>query len=422
MRWPLPSAFRSTLSRIVSDSDDDDLRLQKVILLIFCCTFGSAGLLWGAMYLAFGRPLSGIIPLLYGLFTLASVAVALVTRRYRFLRTSQLVLGLALPFALQLSLGGYAQSSAVILWSWSSVMGALLLLGPAAARKWFAAFVLFVVSAGIVEAFLPRVPPLGTHLTTAFFVLNIVGLSGITFLLLRHFVREKDTFLALLRIEEGKSQRLLLNVLPPRIAAILRENDDTIAELSDSVSVMFADVVNFTPLAARLTPSELVELLNDVFSTFDGLVEQFGLEKIKTIGDCYMVAAGLPEPRPDHAEVLVDIALAMLDYMRTHMFADGLQLDVRIGINSGPVVAGVIGRRKFAYDLWGDTVNVASRMESSAEIGVIQIAEPTYRLISDTFVCVPRGVIDVKGKGPLAVWTVSARRTSDSRAARTSTS
>jgi adenylate cyclase len=164
-------------------------------------------------------------------------------------------------------------------------------------------------------------------------------------------------------------------------------------------------VVDFTPLSAQMTATDLVELLNDVFTHFDRLVEVYGVEKIKTIGDCYMVAAGVPTPRADHAQVLTRMALDMRDYVTEHEFR-GKKLNFRIGVNSGPVVAGVIGRKKFIYDLWGDAVNTASRMESHGVGGTVQITRATYDLISTDFACEPRGMINVKGKGDMEVWHV----------------
>jgi guanylate cyclase len=212
----------------------------------------------------------------------------------------------------------------------------------------------------------------------------------------------------LLHAEQDKSERLLLNILPAEIATVLKNEKRVIADRFDSASILFADVVNFTPMSAQMLPEELVGLLNEVFCYFDGLAEKYGLEKIKTIGDCYMLAAGVPCPRPDHAHILTETALEMRDYVGKRQFL-GKQLAFRIGINSGPVVAGVIGQKKFAYDLWGDTVNTASRMESHGEAGIVQITEGTYQLIKDDFICEPRGVINVKGKGEMNVWHVVAK-------------
>ena len=199
---------------------------------------------------------------------------------------------------------------------------------------------------------------------------------------------------------------LLLNILPREISEALKAGPRTIAEQYDEASILFADVVEFTPMAKGMTALSLVDLLNEVFQCFDTLVEKYDLEKIKTIGDCYMVAAGVPRRRADHARVLVQLALDMQEAVASRPFG-GRRLAFRIGINSGPVVAGVIGRKKFIYDLWGESVNLASRMESHGRPGTIQITERTWRLVKDDFACEDGGTIDVKGAGPTRVWRVS---------------
>ena len=212
-----------------------------------------------------------------------------------------------------------------------------------------------------------------------------------------------------LRIEQEKSENLLLNILPKDIAELLKKKPDSIAEQYSEASILFADVVNFTPMSSQMKPIELVELLNQVFSQFDSLVEKYDLEKIKTIGDCYMVASGVPRPRHDHAKVITCLALDMQEIVKESDYF-GKKLTFRIGINSGPVVAGVIGRKKFIYDLWGDAVNTASRMESNGTGGLVQITKETYNLIHDDFICESRGMINVKGKGELPVWFVRGRK------------
>ena len=204
--------------------------------------------------------------------------------------------------------------------------------------------------------------------------------------------------------ERRKSDRLLLNILPPTIAARLRDDDSTLADRFDSATVMFCDLVGFTPRSATMTPAATVDLLNQLFTAFDDLAERYGLEKIKTIGDAYMVAGGVPERRDGHAEAVVAMGLEML------AVAARYQLDLRIGVHSGPVVAGVIGKRKFAYDLWGDTVNTASRMESHGVSGRVQVTQETWELVRASFDGEMRGEIDIKGKGTMRTWLVHARR------------
>ncbi|MGK7900247.1 MAG: adenylate/guanylate cyclase domain-containing protein [Hormoscilla sp.] len=214
-----------------------------------------------------------------------------------------------------------------------------------------------------------------------------------------------------LRLEQEKSERLLLNILPEPIAAKLKQSQEHIAENFEEVTIMFADIVGFTPLSARLEPIALVNLLNKIFSCFDELAEQLGLEKIKTIGDAYMVAAGLPVPRPDHAEAIADMALAMQAAVNNFQVEVGDSFQIRVGINSGVVVAGVIGIKKFIYDLWGDAVNVASRMESSGEPGRIQVTAATHKLLLDKYLFEERGQISVKGKGEMTTYWLIGKKT-----------
>ncbi len=226
------------------------------------------------------------------------------------------------------------------------------------------------------------------------------------------FLFDADTRAAEVRAaeEHDRSERLLLNILPPTISTRLKSGQESIADGFADVSVLFADIVGFTLLSARLPPGELVSVLNEVFSRFDELAEQHGLEKIKTIGDAYMVAAGLPEPRADHAEACARMAIGMRDALEELNRKKGYGLEVRIGINSGPVVAGVIGKKKFIYDLWGDTVNTASRMESHGVKGSIHVTEATAALLRGRFDLEARGTIEVKGKGEMPTYLVLAEK------------
>jgi adenylate cyclase len=220
--------------------------------------------------------------------------------------------------------------------------------------------------------------------------------------------RELLDLAQLLHEERERSDLLLLNILPEPIAERLKHHPGVIAEHYDHVTVMFADILNFTLLSALISPGEVVALLNEVFSAFDQLAERHGLEKIKTIGDAYMAASGLPTPRSDHATAAAAMALDMQAALATLNAGRSMPLQIRIGLHSGPVVAGVIGTKKFIYDLWGDTVNIASRMESHSAAGAIQITRATYELIHDKFRCQPQGRITVKGKGEMEVWYLSA--------------
>jgi guanylate cyclase len=241
-----------------------------------------------------------------------------------------------------------------------------------------------------------------------FFVNNVLGVTGTSYFLLNYFVGERDRSAAVIAAERERSERLLLNVLPARIAERLKSGESVIADGSPQVGVLFADIAGFTPLTSSMTPDDIVLLLNEVFSAFDHLAAEHGLEKIKTIGDAYMVAS-LLEPRADHGHHLAEMALAMQREIRGRH-----PLQLRIGIDIGPVVAGVIGRTKFSYDLWGDTVNTASRMESHGIPGAIQVTERAYVHLASAFEFEERGLIEVKGKGRMRTYLLTAAKDSTS--------
>ena len=363
---------------------------------------------WTATYFGLGLPLAASIPLAYQVISLVSLLYLARTKRFAFFRTSQLVMMLSLPFLLQWALGGFVASSAVMLWAFIGPVGALLYLGPGPAVPWFAAYAVLAVVSGIIDpALVDRAGAIPSGLRLAFFVLNVGGVSFTAFVLLRYFVRERERAAAALAVEQEKSERLLLNVLPSAVATRLKEGEGIIADRFDDVTVLFADIVDFTPLSDRMAPDAVVALLDRIFSRFDALADEFGVEKIKTIGDAYMVAGGLPVPWPDHAAAMADLALCMRDEVARADLEGRGRLAVRVGIDSGPVVAGVIGTRKFIYDLWGDTVNTASRMESHGLPGEIQVTERTFSLLRDRFRFESRGVIEVKGKGPMATYLLA---------------
>jgi class 3 adenylate cyclase len=249
----------------------------------------------------------------------------------------------------------------------------------------------------------------GVYLTNTLIVIVTLMLANLT---LERF--QRGDFLAnrLLDEERFRSDKLLLSILPEPIAQRLKTQPGIIADNHPEVTVLFADIVDFTPLSARLTASQVVALLNDIFSAFDALADKHGLEKIKTIGDAYMVAAGLPEPRPDHADAIAEMALDMRTVISNFDRSPGQVVQARFGIHTGPVVAGVIGKQKTTYDLWGDTVNTASRMESHGCAGVIQVTEATYLLLRERYQFTGPQDIEVKGRGQMRVYRLQERLTS----------
>ncbi|MGB7098955.1 MAG: adenylate/guanylate cyclase domain-containing protein [Xanthobacteraceae bacterium] len=382
-------------------SDGDETALQKRLVVVLCVGTLPLTMLWSAIYLAVGVPLAAAIPALYSVITPINTAIFAWTRNFVFYRFTQLLTILILPWLLTLSLGGFRESSVVIIWAALCPLASLLLEELRRTLFWIVGFVVLLIVSALLQPYLvPAALP--EAFVTWFFVLNVGTVIAITFGLLYYFVGRRNFF-------QQRSEMLLLNILPREISEALKADQRTIAAQYDAASVLFADVVEFTPLAATMTPMHLVDLLNEVFQCFDGLVEKYDLEKIKTIGDCYMVASGVPRSRPDHASALVNLALDMQAAVAERQFG-GRQLSFRIGINSGPVVAGVIGRKKFIYDLWGEAVNLASRMESYGRSRTVQIARTTYALIKDEFDCEARGTIEVKGAGQMEIWHVIGRK------------
>ncbi len=383
-------------------SDSDELRARKAVLVLSSTLMAALSCVWVVTYAALGLWVSAAIPLAYQVATAVSIYTFARTRRYIFFRASQLVLPLLLPFALQWSLGGFENSSGVSLWAVTCPVGALVFVGARQAVPWFGAFAgLVVFSAALDPVLADGAPDIPQGVLVTFFALNSLGVSTTVFAVLQYFVRARERAHQALELEQAKSERLLLNVLPESVAARLKEHDGVIADDCPSATVLFADIVGFTPLSERLSASELVSLLDGVFARWDALVADHGVEKIKTIGDAYMAAAGIPLARGDHAEAIAELALAMGPQLAACSAEAGVPLQVRIGIDSGPVVAGVIGRAKFSYDLWGDTVNTASRMESHAPVGSIQVTERAYERLRHRFELRERGIVELKGKGPM---------------------
>jgi class 3 adenylate cyclase len=385
-------------------SDPEELRVRKAVLVLSSTLMASLAIVWVATYAVLGLWLSAAIPFIYQLASATSIYTFARTRRYLLFRVSQLWMSLVLPFALQWSLGGFANSSAVSLWGFTSPLGALLFVGARQAIPWFVAFVALVAVSGAIDpALAAGAPHIPGGVVIAFFVLNVAGVATTAYLLLQYFVRAREE-------EHARSERLLLNVLPKPVAARLKREEGIIADAFQDVTVLFADIVDFTPLAERLSAEEVVALLDHVFARWDVLAAEHGVEKIKTIGDAYMVAGGIPLPRDDHAEAIAELALRMRPEVKRLAATAGLELEVRIGIDTGPVVAGVIGRAKFIYDLWGDTVNTASRMESHAQPGTIQVTERTHARLRERYELHPRGNIEVKGKGTMTPYLLLGRR------------
>ena len=405
-------ALRSSLVRLirrlaylgVAETDADATRAQKAALTLAASLITVLSIVWVVTYLFLGLAEAAAIPFVYQVASVASLVVFAHIKSYRFFRFSQAVMMTLLPFLLQWTLGGYVASSAVSLWALVAAIGTLFFFTADESIPWFVAFFALTLLSGFLEPIASQNPAaIPDPIRVAFFVLNVTGVSLTAYVLLQYAVRARDEAFA-------RSEGLLLNVLPKSIAERLKREPGVIAESHAEVTVLFADVVDFTPFAERTAPERVVGVLDEIFSSFDALAERHGLEKIKTIGDAYMVAAGLPEPRVDHAEAMAEMALDMQAEFGRLCVPLGLDLAIRIGIDSGPVIAGVIGRHKFTYDLWGDTVNTASRMESHGVAGRIQVSEATYGRLCDHYEFEARGEIEVKGKGRRRAYLLVGRQ------------
>jgi adenylate cyclase len=413
---PRAEAAVRRVAAIGSDPrDDEDLRDRKALLVSISILILPVSALWGFLYLALGSPV-GYAPLVYFVVVAGTILIFSRTHDFRqLLRVGQVAILFA-PTLSMIPLGGFVASGAVGFWGILAPLAALVFTDVRDAARWFIAWVAVFLGSGIVGELVEPVPPaLPDWFTSTMLALNIVVGGAVVFILLALFAQQRRAALIALRQEQDKAENLLLNILPESIAERLKDDTQPIADQFRAASILFADVVDFTPWSEHLPAAEVVGFLDNLFSTFDTLADRYGLEKIKTIGDCYMVAAGVPTPRPDHARALALMALDMLAAMRSSDDVGQFGLEIRVGINSGPVVAGVIGRKRFLYDLWGDAVNTASRMESHGTPGRIQVTRATRDLLADEFDLEPRGKIAVKGKGEIEAWYLIGRRNGVSR-------
>jgi guanylate cyclase len=393
---------RTALHRLIAiadqPADDDDARLRK-----------RAGVVSGyaTIVAPLGLPLAvhgALIAwvLAVGLSVSSVVNLLILARSKKFDRYVYFLIGCGPIFVLFANTltGGLTSSSGAIVWAFLTPAYALLALGPRRATPCFLLFVATLVVAVLVDPFVRDrfgAPPYVVQLV--FWVQNVLAPLSITFFLLRYTDLRRRT-------AEARSDELLTNAIPASIAIRLKHGESRIAESYPDTSVVFADIVGFTPWAQRTDPARVVTLLDDLFTRFDGIAADHGIEKIKTVGDAYMAAAGAPQSRADHASAAVGFGRALLAEVEAWRRANDLDLRVRIGIASGPVVGGVIGRRRILFDLWGDTVNTAARMESSGSPGRIHVAASTRALL-DASVAVEDRQVDVKGLGLMTTYLLA---------------
>ena len=433
-----PAPHKSFSERLrlagLEPTDDEEQRLNKSLLMLATGLTCVASTTWAMLYSYLGPEFSTSLPLIFQLLLAGNMALYLRTRNFDFFRVTQLGLLLFLPFIAQWAAGNFISSSGVVLWGLLAPIGALLCFGVSQSVGWFLAWAILTALTGAADFFIadPTLPtkllvPMRTSIL--FFALNFIAVATIVYLLLRFSMLEKrkvqDRLAAAheqVRVAQEQSERLLLNILPAPVAERLKHSDQTIADGFADVTVMFADIVGFTQVAANMTPEDVFSMLNRIFSAFDELAEHYGLEKIKTIGDAYMIAGGLNTEATgtnsgtnadgglNCASAIADMALAMRELLHRDFSVNSSRLEIRIGIGSGPVVAGVVGKKKFIYDLWGDTVNIASRMTSEGLPGGIQCDAATYHHLCNAFEFDTPLSIQLKGKGNTPVYRLLGRK------------
>jgi adenylate cyclase len=448
MGFDLRTWLRSLSERVVTDQDSEQEKLAKQLLIFASALMGCAAMVWVAIYQAMGIRFSSTVSFSYMMVSAISLGLYLARTNiplvremhgnfplYRFIQT---LLFLFVPFIMQWSIGSYINSSGVMLWALLAPIGVLIFHGARQSVPWFAAYLVLTAVSGFFDYYLLDGVDAGVTMQSiaVFFVLNFAAMSSIVYLLFNHFVRQRD-FLSQrineqheqLKEEQEKSERLLLNILPGPIAERLKEQHSIIADGFADVTVMFADIINFTQLSAEMSPRLMVGYLNEVFSHFDQLAERHGLEKIKTIGDAYMVAGGLGEDHRsevpnngeaddrDYTAAMCSMALEMCQYMDARSGFRRTRLQIHAGIGTGPVVAGVIGMKKFIYDLWGDTVNIASRVTAEAGASQILVDAVTYRRVRHLFEFDGPQTLIVKGKGEISAYRLIGRKAQDAAGA-----
>jgi class 3 adenylate cyclase len=414
-RRPTPGWLGRLGEMAIDPSDSEDMRLRKTMLLLIAGLMNVAAFAWLGIYWLMGIRMPSSLPLGYQVASAALLAYFLRTRNFDHYRLAQLSLFLFVPFAIQWSIGSFVSSSGVVLLALLAPISAMIVYGHREAIPWFVAYIVLTVMSGVFDFVLSDGRQEGIPMQTiaVFFVLNFTILSTIVFLLFQFFVKQKDEFQSqlaaqheLVRVEREKSENLLVSILPAHVAERLKNRQTTIADGFSDVTVMFADIVDFTRLSEQLTPGEIVAMLDVVFTRMDHLTAQYGLDKIKTIGDAYMVAGGLSDRRRAYVDAVAEMALDLQHLMHSDTQLARYQLALHVGIATGPATAGVIGTTRFVYDLWGDTVNLASRLTGEAPAGGIVIDENTRQRLEGRFEIAPPRMVQVKGKAELPAYAL----------------
>lgn len=383
------------------EGDSQDVAFRKLLILFISSLCCMCGLLWSAIYcFVFGFGIITFLPLVFVVVVGSIIVIAHYAKRYEILVYTQLICITAVPTFIQWSIGSMDQSGMVIAWAFLAPLGAVIFLSNRQAVVWMLIFLGIVVISAVFEpAFLGARYQVSNSIRTLFYIMNIGVASTVVF-------AASAWFMNIIQKEKNRSNNLLLDILPEEVANELKEKGYSEARQFEEVTVLFTDFKGFTNHAEQLNASDLVKEINECFSAFDNILLKHGIEKIKTVGDAYLAASGLPLPDANHATSMISAAIEIRDYMLNRRRQYPSAFEVRIGIHTGNVVAGIVGVKKFAYDIWGDTVNIAARMEQNSEAGKINVSNSTYLLIKDQFSCTYRGEIEAKNKGRLKMYFV----------------
>ena len=387
-------------------ADTKEIRTEKLAIFLVSFSCSAAGLVWSGMYfLVFGLTFVAFLPLLFTLLVGTSLLVSHITKNHRFVTHAQIACIVYVTALIQWSIGGVFDSGFVAAWAFLGPITALMFLSLRQSALWFFLFLLNVmISAVFEDQFAARGLAVSKDQRIVFFAMNIGVSSFVVFVFARYFV---SSALA----EREKANGLLLNILPEKVARELKDTGQARTHSFADVSVMFTDFKGFTNVAEQLTAEDLVQELDTCFRRFDSIISDHGIEKIKTIGDAYMCAGGLPEVNHTHAIDCTLAGLAMQDFMQREKLERESQgkpgWEMRLGIHTGPLVSGVVGLKKFAYDVWGDSVNIASRIESSGSAAKVNISRSTYEKVRFLFDCEARGQVPAKNKGVIDMYFVN---------------
>lgn len=386
-----------------TDTAADTLRHRFLVMTGLLMSGG--GVMWGTLALAIGAPQASLIPFSYVVLTALNLLWLRLHRSFRRTRVVQLSASLVLPFCFQCALGGFEASGAMMLWGLLALVGALTFLERRGSLVWLVLYLSLLTVSGWMETTGALTPVTQDERVQAFsLVLNIAVISSIVFVVTSYFVRSRESMAQNLAAKSMQYEDLLYRTLPPAIVDRLRHGETAIADAAETAAVLFVDIVGFSSWARHAPPLAVVTALGDFFRAVDELTLLHGMEKIKTIGDAYMAVCGVPQPSSAPSEHAAQLALAILEISGQFSTPDGQPLVVRIGMDEGPLAAGVISQHKLVYDVWGATVNFAARLESTAAPGTIHVSARVRDSLGSRFVFEAVGPVDLKGIGTTATW------------------